>query len=1382
MPDHDPTTPTSPRRRRRPGRVRRGPPGLLARLARLRRWLPPAVALVPALVTAWILLGNLRREVWVSFTDPAGNRIAAHDDKARPVLWEDPQPDYFAEPAAGVQPAAAADQANRPGGRLEAAFSADGMLMVLVRWDRLRTNADLYQSRWDGRVWSRPEPLAAVNSPFNDRGPALSRDGRYLFFASDRKGGAGGADLYVARWDGRQWAGADPLGPAVNSPADESGPALSADGSQLYFTSNRGAAGPDPTADIYVARRAGAAAAPALEQAGPPAPPAEDRSAGVRAPVPQFEAAAPVDRLNSDADDLEAVLTRRGDHVFLASDRDRTGKSGFGVYLSRVVNGQVQPPEKVDLHLDQGDVTDPAVRMDGFDLLFSADLGAAQPAAGGAPAEPSGFRLYRSTTREVIGYTDLGRWEQFKVLLRNIAWWVLLAAAALVALIYLLESWHDITSLFHKCLAASLGLHLLALLLAMAWLIAVELETDATSNPAEIEVRIDALAQEQLAQESMPEEARITEVETALATRKADSGPEIPDFEPQEADNTEPVPTAVTREVVEFDLRAPETEPADAPVPEPGPESTVLSQLSATVLPDPEIPQLEERTEAPPAAAPESEQFEPQPVAAVAARAETAAVEDSAVAATAEVDPAEQLEDAAREPVAEVNPTPVAQPAAVPAPVQPVLESETLDALPEATFADAEPPQLEEADPNAAQAAPPADPATERFTPAEVAAELDSAKVASQPVADQSVEAPVDAPAVAAETAAPAAADSAVRPAEVAEAAAPEAEPRAPLDANLTDASLPESTFAGPAAVHLEEADPNQAQPATPVDTASEQFAPGEVSSELAAAKATSEPLADQSVEAPPEAPAITGAKVAAASGDFAVRPAEVAAGAAQEAPPQWPIAPGLPATLPDSVLTETGAPHFEEADPNQPQPVAPADPAADVFRPAAPAAALASTRAGNRPVADTAVDQAAEIAQIGAAAAASDAQPPGTGTPARHPGEAREPMPHVPLAPAELAAATVGLLPAALESPGRNVDGDELAKLIRKQRGKPDLEGVRQLGGSGDTERSIRSAIKWLIENQEPDGRWDTRKHGAKADYDTGGAGLALLCFYGWGARHDQPGDYQAKVLSALDWLLAQQAADGNLGGQGYMYCHAIATIALCEAYGITKDPKLRRPAERAIAYTLAAQSPTKGGWRYEPGDDSDTSITGWQFMALHSARMAGLEVPEAAFEKARGWLKRASGGRHGGLYGYQGPATGSPAMVATGMFCRQLDLVPPTDPMMVESANHLKMHPLDASGTDLYHVYYATLALYQHQGPIWNKWNESLKSILPLIQRKTGPHAGSWNPSSGITAAGGRVASTTLATLSLEVYYRILPMYGFRNEDDAPPAMTLPPAPPTR
>ena len=84
-----------------------------------------------------------------------------------------------------------------------------------------------------------------------------------------------------------------------------------------------------------------------------------------------------------------------------------------------------------------------------------------------------GYRLYRSTTREVFGYTDLSRWDQFKNLLRKIIWWILLALFALAALIYILEHWSDISSLYHKCLAGSAALHLIILLLLMIWMISI---------------------------------------------------------------------------------------------------------------------------------------------------------------------------------------------------------------------------------------------------------------------------------------------------------------------------------------------------------------------------------------------------------------------------------------------------------------------------------------------------------------------------------------------------------------------------------------------------------------------------------------------------------------------------------------------------------------------------------------------------------------------------------------------------------------------------------------------------------------------------------------------------------------------------------------------
>ncbi|MDP7496872.1 MAG: hypothetical protein QGI77_10575, partial [Roseibacillus sp.] len=424
-------------------------------------WLLPLAALAVMVGIGFLIQGKLRNEIWSYFTDDQGTRVEVQDGRERYILWQDPRQSLFKEEGSTEEP----DPVNQASGRLEAAFSPNGTSMVLVRKEAESTRADLYWSTWDGRLWTRPTALSALNTEADERGPAFSRDGRYLYFSSDREGGQGGTDIYVARWNGQEWTGVEALGTTVNSPAHETGPAPTADGNRLYFSSNRDGTGND----IFVSQRLeetppdpGETTEEAAPEPVEPKTPANSGEAVAELPpLPEFRNGEVVDHLNSSAEDLQAALTRRGNHVFLASDRDRNTESGFGVYFSRVIEGEALPPERVDLYLDKGDVTDPAVRMEGFDLLFSTNSGTS--------TEEEGFKLYRSTTREVIGYTNLDRWESFQELMKNIGWWILLALLALIALLYLMEAWQDITNLFHKCLAGSAVVHLIILFLLMLW-------------------------------------------------------------------------------------------------------------------------------------------------------------------------------------------------------------------------------------------------------------------------------------------------------------------------------------------------------------------------------------------------------------------------------------------------------------------------------------------------------------------------------------------------------------------------------------------------------------------------------------------------------------------------------------------------------------------------------------------------------------------------------------------------------------------------------------------------------------------------------------------------------------------------------------------------
>src|SRR5262249_42474485 len=145
------------------------------------------------------------------------------------------------------------------------------------------------------------------------------------------------------------------------------------------------------------------------------------------------------------------------------------------------------------------------------------------------------------------------------------------------------------------------------------------------------------------------------------------------------------------------------------------------------------------------------------------------------------------------------------------------------------------------------------------------------------------------------------------------------------------------------------------------------------------------------------------------------------------------------------------------------------------------------------------------------------------------------------------------------------------------------------------------------------------------------------LLAYLGAGHTHRE-GKYARTVTLGLNFLLRSQGPDGDLRGLSRpvgMYCHAIASLALCEAYALTRDERLRQPVERAVAFLLASRAKDGLAWRYLPGDQygGDTSILGWAIMVLKSAKEVGIPLPADAREGALGWLKKVAEGEHGGL-----------------------------------------------------------------------------------------------------------------------------------------------------
>ena len=343
--------------------------------------------------------------------------------------------------------------------------------------------------------------------------------------------------------------------------------------------------------------------------------------------------------------------------------------------------------------------------------------------------------------------------------------------------------------------------------------------------------------------------------------------------------------------------------------------------------------------------------------------------------------------------------------------------------------------------------------------------------------------------------------------------------------------------------------------------------------------------------------------------------------------------------------------------------------------------------------------------------------------------------------------------------------------------------ELVARRGGNERTERAVRSALAWLAAAQSEDGRWDAARHGAGrelvvlghnrqgagAHADTGVTGLALLAFLGSGHTHGHGSPYSAQIARGLDYLRRTQAPSGALYGDAQLfartYCHSMATFAVCEAYALTADERIRPIAQAATAYSLNIQNPNTGGWRYRPGDAGDTSQLGWQLMALKSAQLSGVDVPPVTWTRIERFLRRVRRGADGGLASYRPEGPASRSMTAEALFCRQLLASPTGSPAEVaaldEAARSIATQPPSTGQMNLYYWYYATLALHQSQNQTpaarkaWQEWNRSLVDTLLATQQSDG----SWPYTTVWGGYGGRVYTTSLAALCLEVYYRYTP-----------------------
>ncbi|MDE0577813.1 MAG: hypothetical protein OSB39_12770, partial [Opitutales bacterium] len=487
-----------------------------------RLWIAGSIAIALIALLVW---GLVRPNVYV---DGVAVRQDADWVQLRDIVWETPSP---------ISP-----DLNKSEDFYDPTVTADNLSLVFVK-GRPSEGADLWTMDWNGTAWTNPRPVDELNTASSEIGPALTPDGKLLYFVSDREGGLGGFDIWVApRGTDGAWGDPVNLGENINSAFHEYDPAFHDFSGQLYYSSNR----PDRALtekekdawkgtlrelrfeedyDLFSARFAAAG---------------EEVST-----TPDFDPAERVHALNTESNEGQTSLSARGDFLYFSSDR-KGGEGGYDVYRSRVYEGEILPPENLGIPVNSAfDDMDPALTMEGHRLLFSSDRMSNL-------TRPSGVRhfgIFRTVAREVapmrLDEDSAGGFWHF---LDSMKWWFLLLLASVVALYYLLRKWAKAkemgeVGLRARCMIGSVIFHVvLALLFSLKELVQEVIEMkEATIMEANLDV--DALAMEKEALDIREETTELPEVQESQEVeivRQYVEPVEVP-TEAAEAPSTQPI-------------------------------------------------------------------------------------------------------------------------------------------------------------------------------------------------------------------------------------------------------------------------------------------------------------------------------------------------------------------------------------------------------------------------------------------------------------------------------------------------------------------------------------------------------------------------------------------------------------------------------------------------------------------------------------------------------------------------------------------------------------------------------------------------------------------------------------------------------------------------
>jgi len=316
--------------------------------------------------------------------------------------------------------------------------------------------------------------------------------------------------------------------------------------------------------------------------------------------------------------------------------------------------------------------------------------------------------------------------------------------------------------------------------------------------------------------------------------------------------------------------------------------------------------------------------------------------------------------------------------------------------------------------------------------------------------------------------------------------------------------------------------------------------------------------------------------------------------------------------------------------------------------------------------------------------------------------------------------------------------------------------------GGTAESEAAVTRGLEWLASKQQRDGSWSFEFDGLSKD-QVAATGLALLPFF---SAREGPGygfKYRDLIKRGMNWLVTRQSASGVFDGETSMFSHTVASMVLCKAAWLTGDSNLQQRATAAVSYIVQAQA-SDGSWGIAPRQKGDVLSIGWQIHALVTAKQSRIPFDhDAVFRKADEFLRDVA--MDGGAsFGKRGSSE-SLSQTPVGLYCwHAMGTVRSGNQSFLRGVTNLKRFaPGPNSFIDISRWYFTSTLLHSIGGSDWhNDWNPKVRDALIRLQ-ELGPvdrFGGSWGGDFGeIGPAYGRLGTTALAVLTLQIYYRDTP-----------------------